>query len=133
MLFDLDHFKSINDKYGHAAGDLVLCHFAETISSKTRISDIAARVGGEEFCVILHNVDEQMALQFAERIRMKTAGKTVPSDKGQIAVTVSAGVAYSASGEETFDSLFEQADQALYGAKTEGRNRVKSDLIRLVG
>lgn len=132
ILFDLDHFKSVNDTYGHAAGDLVLRHFAEILSTRMRISDIAARVGGEEFCAILHNVDREMAVEFAERIRMKTEEKTVASIKGQIAVTVSVGVAYSAGHGESFGALLERADQALYRAKTGGRNRVKSDEIRLV-
>lgn len=132
VLFDLDHFKSINDSYGHAAGDLVLRHFAEIISTRIRVSDIAARVGGEEFCVILHNVDQQMAVKFAERIRMKTEEKTVTSLNRQIEVTVSVGVAYAAGREEGFDALLERADRALYEAKTDGRNRVRSDSLRLL-
>jgi diguanylate cyclase (GGDEF)-like protein len=133
VLFDLDHFKSINDSYGHAMGDLVLCHFAEILSTRIRISDVAARVGGEEFCVILHNVDQQMAIKFAEHIRSKTEEKAVTTTKGPIRVTVSVGVAYSAGRGESFNALLERADQALYKAKTGGRNRVKSDTVRLVG
>jgi len=127
VLFDLDHFKSINDRYGHATGDLVLCHFADIISTRIRISDVAARVGGEEFCVILHNVDRLAAVKFAERIRMKTEEKKVASGKGPVAVTVSAGIAYSAGHGESFGALLERADQVLYKAKEEGRNRVRSD------
>lgn len=133
ILFDLDHFKSVNDTYGHAAGDLVLRHFAEILSTRSRISDVAARVGGEEFCAILHNVDRRMAVEFAESIRRKIEEKTVMSIKGRIAVTVSVGVAYSAGHGESFGTLLERADQALYRAKTDGRNRVTSDDIRLVG
>lgn len=133
ILFDLDHFKSVNDGYGHAAGDVVLHHFAEILSARIRISDVAARVGGEEFCVILHNVDRQTALNFAERIRMKTEEKAVASIKGPIAVTVSVGVAYSAGHGESFGALLERADRALYEAKTGGRNRVRSDDVRLAG
>ncbi|PLP58365.1 GGDEF domain-containing protein [Mesorhizobium loti] len=133
VLFDLDHFKSVNDTYGHAAGDLVLCHFAEILSTRIRISDVAARVGGEEFCAILHNVDRRMAMEFAESIRMKIEEKAVVSIKGRIAVTVSVGVAYSAGHGESFGTLLERADQALYRAKTGGRNRVRSDDIRLAG
>ncbi|WP_054309908.1 GGDEF domain-containing protein [Mesorhizobium sp. 1M-11] len=132
LLFDLDHFKSINDSYGHAAGDLVLCHFAEILSTRIRVSDVAARVGGEEFCVILPNVDLKMAVKFAEHIRMKTEEKKVAWVNEQIAVTVSVGVAYTAKGEENFNTLLERADQALYKAKTGGRNRVGSDGIHLV-
>lgn len=133
ILFDLDHFKAVNDTYGHAAGDLVLRHFAEILSRRIRISDIAARVGGEEFCAILHNVDQRTAVEFAERIRMKVEEKTITSIKGRITVTVSVGVAYSAGHGESFGTLLERADQALYKAKTGGRNRVSSDDIRLVG
>lgn len=133
VLFDLDHFKSINDSHGHTMGDLVLCHFAEIISTRIRVSDVAARVGGEEFCVILHNVDQRMAVKFAERIRMKTEEKAIVSPNGPIKVTVSVGVAYSAGRGESFDTLLERADQALYRAKTGGRNRVRSDSIRLLG
>lgn len=133
VLFDLDHFKSINDGYGHAAGDLVLCHFAGIICAGIRISDVAARVGGEEFCVILHDVDRQMAMKFAERIRLRTEEKEVVSAKGRIAVTVSVGIAYAEGHGESFGTLLERADQELYRAKTGGRNRVRSDDVRLVG
>ncbi|NGN44493.1 GGDEF domain-containing protein [Mesorhizobium sp. CGMCC 1.15528] len=133
VLFDLDHFKSINDSYGHAMGDLVLCHFAEILSTRIRISDVAARVGGEEFCVILHNVDRQIAMKFAEHIRAKIEEKAVTTTKGPISVTVSVGVAYSSDRGESFNALLERADQALYKAKTGGRNRVKSATVRLVG
>ncbi len=133
IIFDLDHFKSINDSYGHAAGDRVLCHFAEILSNRIRVSDVAARVGGEEFCVILHDVDQQTAVKFAERIRMKTEEKTITAESKEISVTVSVGVAYTAGGKEDFYALLERADRALYQAKTSGRNRVRSEAIRLVG
>jgi diguanylate cyclase (GGDEF)-like protein len=132
ILLDLDHFKSINDRYGHAAGDLVLRRFAEIISANTRVSDTAARVGGEEFCIVLHGASQAMATEIAERIRKALEAESIASPNGDIPITVSAGVAICIGEGQNFDTLLERADYALYNAKAEGRNRVKSTGIRLV-
>lgn len=132
ILFDLDHFKSINDRYGHAAGDLVLRRFAELLSNDIRVSDAAARVGGEEFCAILHNSSQAAAAEFAERIRAQLEAQSIPSPNGTISVTVSAGVAICVGECRSFDTLLERADDALYQAKAEGRNRIKITGMRLV-
>lgn len=124
MMMDIDFFKSVNDSYGHAAGDDVLQDFASRIVRNIRGIDLAARFGGEEFVVIMPDTDTDMAMVIAERLR--TAVETKPFEvgapDGPKRITVSIGVATTAGGEST-DSLLERADRALYRAKNEGRNR----------
>jgi diguanylate cyclase (GGDEF)-like protein len=122
-VLDIDHFKSINDTYGHAAGDEVLKAVARTIADSIRATDILARYGGEEFCLLLSNTDRAGAAIIAERVREAVA-KAVCQVKGAaIHFTLSVGVAtLGPQGDE--QTLFEQADAALYGAKHAGRNRV---------
>lgn len=132
IMFDLDHFKSINDRYGHASGDLVLRRFAEIVSANIRDSDIAARLGGEEFCVILHDIGRGQTADIAERIRAQIEATMIATPSGHLAVTVSAGVAICFDQGQNFDALLQRADDALYMAKAEGRNRIKSENIRLV-
>lgn len=123
---DLDHFKAINDRFGHQAGDRVLSHAAGLISSSLRAQDIAGRVGGEEFCVILPGASLTEAAEVAERIRLKLNEKEMLIAKSTtIRISASLGVS---SSEETGDYDFEQlqslADRRLYLAKQAGRNRV---------
>ena len=123
---DLDHFKAINDRFGHQAGDRVLSHAAGLISSSLRAQDIAGRVGGEEFCVILPGANLTQAAEVAERIRLKLNEKEMLIAKSTtIRISASLGVS---SSEETGDYDFEQlqslADRRLYLAKQAGRNRV---------
>lgn len=133
VLFDADLFKNVNDRYGHPAGDRVLCDLAEALRDTFRIVDTVARLGGEEFAVLLPSTSEAEAMQSAERLRALVATRLVSTDMGEIAYTVSAGVAVldAAPGPDGgaipgIDSLIKRADQALYLAKGRGRNRVAS-------
>lgn len=125
LLLDVDHFKRINDEYGHQAGDLVLITLAETLKKSVRTIDHVARYGGEEFLIIMPETNVEMALVSAERIRAKIEDSSVPlADGREINLTCSIGVsAYPTSGEN-LDRLLSAADKALYSAKNLGRNRV---------
>ena len=130
VLFDVDRFKSINDNYGHPAGDAVLRCVSEVLSKSTRQSDVAARYGGEEFIVILPETPLLEALQFAEKIRAGVASEDVRS-WGPEQVTVSGGVAtVPYSPFPSAASMIQAADQALYRAKQHGRNRVEYERRR---
>jgi len=120
LLIDADHFKSINDQHGHAVGDRVLQALAALIQRSAREIDVAARIGGEEFAVLLSDTGATSALNVAERIRSQIAQSDTMPVTG---VTVSIGVATLAA-EESAASLQHRADQALYMAKSQGRNRV---------
>ena len=122
LLIDADHFKSINDQHGHAVGDRVLQALAALIQRSAREIDVAARIGGEEFAVLLSDTGATSALNVAERIRSQIAQSDTMTVTG---VTVSIGVATLAA-EESAASLQHRADQALYMAKSQGRNRVVS-------
>ena len=119
LVVDIDHFKSINDTYGHPVGDLVLGNLAGLLQSVSRSSDVVARYGGEEFVIILADCDAEQALVTAERYRSQVAS----ADWGAYNITVSIGAATVAE-EDTDQSLFQKADMALYASKTGGRNRV---------
>lgn len=119
LVVDIDHFKSINDTYGHPIGDLVLGNLAGLLQSMSRSSDVVARYGGEEFVIILAECDHDQAMEIAERYRSEVAS----SDWGQYNITVSIGAATAVKGD-TDTSVFQRADQALYASKTAGRNRV---------
>ena len=125
MILDLDRFKSVNDTYGHAAGDMVLREFAKRLQENVRSMDLVARMGGEEFMVVMPDIHPDMAQQIAERVRAATeAPDFTISDAGQqIPVTVSIGYAVL-SRQETVFELMERADDALYRSKNGGRNRV---------
>ena len=124
VIFDLDHFKRINDTYGHVAGDLVLIQLADLVQSMLRQEDVFARYGGEEFVIILRGIALADAGVLAERVRRAIEEKLFMSGETRLPVTVSAGVA--AHAEDTSDSmtLVEAADTALYAAKQGGRNQV---------
>lgn len=124
ILFDADLFKNINDRYGHPAGDRVLCDLAEALRDSFRIVDTVARLGGEEFAVLLPSSGEAEALAGAERLRALVATRLVATERGEIAYTVSAGVAVLDGQQDGIDGLIKRADQALYLAKNRGRNRV---------
>jgi diguanylate cyclase (GGDEF)-like protein len=128
LLFDLDHFKSINDIYGHHAGDAVLTEFCRLATSLLRPTDLFGRVGGEEFAALLPDTGRQDALLLAERL--KSAFEATSHDVGgrTLAATVSVGVAISDDASSDLDTLLEAADQALYRAKMLGRNRVELSL-----
>lgn len=124
-LLDLDHFKSINDKLGHPAGDAVLKQAVERWSAAIRPGDVLARIGGEEFGVILPGADAKRAADVAERLRQRTSGTEFRTRRGNVIVTVSIGVAVANKGDTTIPRLLAKADKALYGAKAAGRNRVQ--------
>jgi diguanylate cyclase (GGDEF)-like protein/PAS domain S-box-containing protein len=123
ILFDVDHFKQINDTFGHQAGDEMLQHIAQIAGEDLRAADILARYGGEEFVLLLPNSTAQQARILAERIRKGIAERGIDTDTGNVRVTISAGIAEVLSQEDTLDRLIQRADQALYAAKEAGRNR----------
>ena len=120
LMIDIDHFKQVNDTYGHLSGDAVLAELAQILVTGARESDVCARYGGEEFALILHETTEQGGRTLAERIRARVAAATFP---GGLKLTISIGVA--ASDEPAlFTQLIDRADQALYAAKQRGRDQV---------
>ena len=125
-LFDLDHFKSINDSLGHGAGDLAIRRFGEILRAAVRSSDLPCRYGGEEFAVLFPETSAKAALGVAERVRKALEREPFESESKTFRVTVSAGIADTADLEEDErHQLLFRADQALYAAKDEGRNRVR--------
>jgi two-component system cell cycle response regulator len=130
LLFDIDHFKSVNDTYGHAAGDTVLQAIGQRASANLRGTDMVARFGGEEFVVVMSDTPRDLAAMVAERIRERIATEPIKlADGGPTAltVTVSIGVATSGGGDTTPDDILRRADAAMYRAKAAGRNRVETD------
>ncbi len=124
LMIDLDHFKSINDRFGHATGDLALSHFAAVCKSCLRSSDCLGRMGGEEFAALLPETNMEEAYVVAERLRLSIAAATIILDEGQsITVTISIGVA-ECHGSQQPEAILAAADRALYQAKNSGRNRV---------
>ena len=124
LMIDLDHFKRLNDRYGHATGDRVLRAVAEGISAAVRADDTPTRYGGEEFAVVLRRADPQQAVEVAERIREHISSISIPELAVDERVTVSIGVAVAESHVTDPTLLLGHADAALYRAKREGRNRV---------
>jgi diguanylate cyclase (GGDEF)-like protein/PAS domain S-box-containing protein len=124
IMADLDHFKEVNDEYGHAAGDEVLRVFSERLKGLTRGSDISCRWGGEEFLLVLPRMDVSSAAHRAEELRVAMESTPIELEAGPIPVTVSLGVAGRADDGESTGRLIAAADAALYGAKAAGRNRV---------
>jgi diguanylate cyclase (GGDEF)-like protein len=121
LMIDLDHFKQVNDTYGHLNGDAVLAELAQILVTGARESDVCARYGGEEFALILHETTESGARVLAERVRAKVAAATFP---GGLKLTISIGVA-ATDDAALFTQLIDRADQALYAAKQSGRNQVR--------
>jgi diguanylate cyclase (GGDEF)-like protein len=126
LILDLDHFKKLNDTYGHPAGDAALKNTARAIQKVIRGADIAARYGGEEFALIMPNTEEEGALKTADRIRRSIEEDQVIFEAARISVTASIGVACWPSHAKDTKGLIAAADRALYAAKQSGRNRVVS-------
>ncbi len=124
IIFDLDHFKHVNDAHGHQVGDAVLCHFARLASDCVRPNDMLARLGGEEFALLLLDPGEGGAFEAAERVRTTLAATPFAMTAGSPPITVSAGIATAPGEHADFQTMFRTADAALYRAKQEGRNRV---------
>jgi diguanylate cyclase (GGDEF)-like protein len=134
LMLDIDHFKRINDNYGHAAGDEVLREIAHRVEAQVRVSDVAARYGGEEFVVLLPATDKRSAEALAERIRRAISAAPIRvTDSESETMTASIGIAGTAQLDTKDDlktlgeSLLARADVALYRAKSEGRDRVAVD------
>jgi diguanylate cyclase (GGDEF)-like protein len=125
ILFDIDHFKQKNDTYGHLAGDSILRELSNVVRHKLRREDIFARVGGEEFAVLVPEVALKGALEVAEKIRQVVEKTSFRFEQQVILTTVSLGVAVWAGGEDRPEELYKRADTALYAAKEGGRNRAK--------
>lgn len=125
LMLDVDHFKSVNDTYGHHVGDLVLQKLSEVCVHTLRGIDILGRLGGEEFAILLPETKSEQALEAAERLRLAVAGAAVPLEHGgSIHLTVSIGVAMFVATDVRVEDLLKRADTALYAAKNAGRNRV---------
>ena len=123
IVCDVDHFKSVNDTFGHAEGDRVLQGFAVIVAGAIRVGDIAARIGGEEFVILLHSTEAEEARVIADRIRVAFATRRPFAETGPARVTASFGVAQARAGEPLWQ-IVKRADSMLYAAKSEGRNAV---------
>jgi len=126
IMVDIDHFKAVNDTFGHDSGDLVLKEVAHRLGGNLRAGDVVARLGGEEFIVVLPSAEQSVALSVAERLRRAVADKLIAlnGNNDPIPVTISLGVTLDNGKADSVDTLIKQADDALYRAKREGRNRV---------
>ena len=125
ILIDIDHYKDVNDHYGHIAGDKVLQRLTQVIQKELRESDIFSRYGGEEFLILLSNTEIKDAVAVAERLREKVEELQVRYNEEEISVTISLGVTQLTADRNTLQELIAVVDQALYGAKQKGRNRVE--------
>lgn len=124
LALDIDHFKRINDTHGHSAGDRVLAQFADQIGQTIRVQDVFARLGGEEFALILPDASLGQAVETGDRLRRIVEQTPIHTDSGSIRITVSMGAAIVNSGEPDVEPALRRADKALYRAKNCGRNRV---------
>jgi diguanylate cyclase (GGDEF)-like protein/PAS domain S-box-containing protein len=124
MFLDLDKFKHINDKFGHAAGDAFLKGFADNVQTHLRNYDTFARVGGEEFAILLPNTDKDNASIIAERIRASIEALIIPFENESLKITVSVGVVESSNEIKSIDQIMNNADKRLYQAKCNGRNQI---------
>ena len=128
MLFDIDHFKRVNDAYGHPAGDQVLRDIAGRAVRQVRSVDLVGRLGGEEFAVVMPETSLGDAVAVAERLRGAVADEPflLQGKSDKLPITVSVGIAMTGEGRDTLESLLKRADEALYAAKNGGRNRVRT-------
>lgn len=134
LMFDLDHFKSVNDTHGHNVGDEVLKTFADRISARIRSFDLFARMGGEEFVAVLPDITQEIATKVADRLRhaIESEPFDVSTPDGKLSVTVSIGGAIIHAGNETAEAAMKRADDALYEAKEKSRNLVVFDKIGVI-
>ena len=127
MMLDIDHFKIVNDTYGHATGDVVLKQFYECCKNCVRETDIVARIGGEEFVILLPETGESDAIELAQRVRLAVKQLLIPVEQGEIRITVSIGVTeWNKDAFRGIEEMMQYADKALYEAKEGGRNQVVS-------
>jgi two-component system, cell cycle response regulator len=128
LIADIDFFKKVNDNHGHDAGDTVLREFAARFRRNTRGIDLACRLGGEEFVIIMPDTELARAFQVGERLRACVAAEPFQlNSETRLRVTASVGLATMETRDDTFETLFKRADLALYAAKRDGRNRVVTD------
>ena len=125
VMLDIDHFKEVNDSYGHPFGDFVLREVAGILRASARAQDVVARMGGEEFSLILTDISQEQALSIAERLRRRVEAHDFTLNDERIGVTISLGVASTREDHVSHDALTLDADTSLYAAKGSGRNRVK--------
>ena len=123
LLLDLDHFKKVNDTYGHQAGDLLLIRFVETVENILTKSDIFSRIGGEEFAILLSQINREDAYDLAEKIRKEVENITINYEGQNVFVRTSIGITRNGPTDTSFDDMFSRSDMALYKAKKEGRNQ----------
>lgn len=124
LVMDIDSFKTVNDSYGHAVGDMTLLKVAQVLHAETRFFDLVARLGGDEFIIMLINTEEGQAFDIAERIRSAVEKTPILFDTHEYHVNVSIGIACFLSTDTSLDFMLKRADNALYQAKNEGKNRV---------
>jgi diguanylate cyclase (GGDEF)-like protein len=129
VMFDLDQFKSINDRFGHPAGDQVLCAFADILRTRFRKGDMLSRLGGEEFAAILADMTADQMTEIVERVRSAFAASHMVIGDAAVKTTVSAGIVLDQQACHELDSLFARADELLYRAKTGGRNRFELEVL----
>jgi len=129
LVLDIDFFKAVNDTHGHDAGDDVLREFAVRLKKSIRGIDLACRLGGEEFVVVMPDTDMAVATMVAERLRRRIAADPFPIARGErkVEVTISIGLAALSGADDSAAHVLKRADQALYRAKRDGRNRVVAD------
>ncbi len=124
-MINIDHFKRINDRYGHQAGDNILKLFADFLLSSVRTSDYVARYGGEEFVVILPETARTKAMELAERLRLKISGQDIELEQTTINITISLGITSYPEHGKNYEKLLEMADTVMYQAKHRGQNQVE--------
>jgi diguanylate cyclase (GGDEF)-like protein len=126
IMLDIDNFKTVNDNYGHQVGDMVLKELARSVSLSVRSSDIPARYGGDEFCIVLPKTDKTLALKLAQRLMKLFSGKEIriPDVDKRVKVTISIGIAAYPEDTHSMDELMKMADEALYRAKSTGKNKI---------
>jgi diguanylate cyclase (GGDEF)-like protein len=127
LLFDLDHFKKVNDVHGHIVGDTVLRHVGTLVARLLRAEDVFSRYGGEEFTVLVRGIGSENVLRLAHRIRKTVADGKLPRELAGLKVTVSIGMAFLDKANETGVGLLQMADARMYVAKERGRNCVVSE------
>jgi diguanylate cyclase (GGDEF)-like protein len=125
LVVDIDHFKRVNDSFGHASGDDVICNISQLLTNAVRTTDRVARFGGEEFVILLREVDKAGVEILCDRILAEVRGSVVQSGGHAIGVTISIGAALVSTADKNVQALFERADEALYAAKRRGRNCVR--------
>jgi diguanylate cyclase (GGDEF)-like protein len=130
LMLDLDHFKSVNDRYGHLEGDRVLVAFAQAVREQLRGSDTVGRLGGEEFCVLLPQTDTASATEVATRILEGTRAMRLATVAGEaFGITVSIGLATLLAPDQSLHQLLDRADQSLYSAKRSGRDQLAINVL----